>query len=314
MGVSKTRVLALFAHPDDETLSAGPLLAHLASRGVHTEVVTATRGERGEIITPALRDAEGDHPRMREIRTREVKAACAALGVSEHRFLDELPSWEGPLIEDSGMRWLSPGIAGPAAQTGPNGFTNLPLEELTAALAAHLEGIDLIITEEPGGGYGHPDHVRVSEVAALAVSLLEPAKQPVLAYAVSERLAWERAWDYLDSLPRPLVCQGGDGAEFSGVRPPQAPPGVWSAADIALSVPGIGWRGAPLRALGEYRTQVRGICAGEPPAGAEREYARWCSVGHDEVRPLPDGVWLALGNCGRRVTPVELGGLISVEA
>ncbi|WP_454301268.1 PIG-L family deacetylase [Salana multivorans] len=79
-------LLAVYAHPDDETLQAGALLALAAVRGRRVVVVTATRGERGEMI--GMPEVEGT-AEVREIRAREIRDALAALGVHEHHFLDE---------------------------------------------------------------------------------------------------------------------------------------------------------------------------------------------------------------------------------
>src|SRR5438067_1891920 len=79
-------LLAVRPHPDDETSSTGSMLAYYAARGVSTGVVTCTGGEEGEIHDPDL-DPVADAPRLREIRERELREACAILGVRVIRLL-----------------------------------------------------------------------------------------------------------------------------------------------------------------------------------------------------------------------------------
>lgn len=107
-------VLAVYAHPDDETLTAGGLLALAAGQGRRVAVVTATRGERGEMIgTPDLEGTAAVAPAREAERTQ----ALEMLGVTERYWLDELP---GALpATDSGMTWLRPGVACPHRMPRP---------------------------------------------------------------------------------------------------------------------------------------------------------------------------------------------------
>ena len=86
-------ILAVRPHPDDESSSTGGMLAYYSAQNVRTGVVICTGGEEGEIRDPNL-DPVGDKPRLRELRTEEVKNACEILGVSELRMLG---------FRDSGM-------------------------------------------------------------------------------------------------------------------------------------------------------------------------------------------------------------------
>ncbi|VTR78068.1 PIG-L family deacetylase [Cellulomonas hominis] len=171
-------VLAVHAHPDDETLTSGALLATWAAAGLPVTVVTCTRGERGEVIGAALAHLEGDGPALARHREREVAAAVAALGVRDHRFLDTLPApvppvLPGPRYEDSGMAWLGVGRAGGTGDVPSGAFVAVPLGDAVGRLAGLIRERrpDLVVTYEPGGGYGHPDHVRAHEVTTRAVEL-----------------------------------------------------------------------------------------------------------------------------------------------
>lgn len=162
-------VLVVHAHPDDETLSTGALVAELTARGCTVRLVTATRGERGEIVpgSPAARSGVAD---LSVLRTAELDGAARALRIAERFWLGEPPARAGGLAprryQDSGMRWVRPGLAGPATDVDPADFVAAPPAEAVADLLALLGALhpDLVISYGPEGGYGHPDHVRTHEV------------------------------------------------------------------------------------------------------------------------------------------------------
>src|SRR5690606_37799782 len=95
------RVLVVVAHPDDETLTAGALLAELAAHCPVT-LVPSTRGERGEVIGADLAHLADDPDALADHRVGELRRALDALGIADHRFLDEVDG--GPRLVDSGMR------------------------------------------------------------------------------------------------------------------------------------------------------------------------------------------------------------------
>lgn len=165
-------VLAVHAHPDDETLSTGPLIADLTSRGIRVELVTATRGERGEVVPGAV--ASGDERPLDAIRALEIDHAAGRLGIS-HRYLlgrspALAPGTEPRIYRDSGMRWIREGLAGPAEDVDPDSFTRRPIEDAVADLSALIEQLapDVLLGYDDDGTYGHPDHVRAHHVTAAA--------------------------------------------------------------------------------------------------------------------------------------------------
>src|SRR6195952_6033504 len=85
-GVPEATVLLLHAHPDDETLGTGALMARLVAEGVRVVLITGTRGERGEVVPGPLKHLEGT-PELAEVRVAELAAAMAALRVSDYRVL-----------------------------------------------------------------------------------------------------------------------------------------------------------------------------------------------------------------------------------
>lgn len=203
-------VLAVHAHPDDETLTTGGLLATFAAAGLPVCVVTCTRGERGEVIalpgttSEGRATLEGDGPALGAYREAELAGALVRLagdadgagaGAIEHAFLDTLPPAApqvtgathaaGPSntvrYEDSGMVWVAPGVAGPAPDSPATAFARVPLDESAGRLAGliRVRRPAVVATYEPGGGYGHPDHVRTHEVTVRALELAaDPAWRP----------------------------------------------------------------------------------------------------------------------------------------
>jgi N-acetyl-1-D-myo-inositol-2-amino-2-deoxy-alpha-D-glucopyranoside deacetylase len=213
------RVAFLHAHPDDETLATGVLVAGLIASGYRVAVVTATRGERGE-IRPGV-DVGADIVAHRE---RELAAALAALGVTEHCFLGTPPALtEGTIAPpglspgtravrytDSGMRWVTPELAGPAADAGPDSLTAAGIDGPAADLVAFLRyfGPDVLVSYDALGGYGHPDHVACHHIAAAAatgsgVPLVEVVSDLLL--PADDAVAW-RAPEQLPAVRRALGC------------------------------------------------------------------------------------------------------------
>lgn len=166
-------VLFAHAHPDDETLSTGALILDLVDHGVEAQVVTATRGERGEVVPGSL--PAGFAGDVEEHRAVELAGALAALGVRRHAFLGTPPAAAGGrrTYRDSGMRWVRDGLAGPAGDAGPDAFSVASAEDAAADLGVLLRTWrpDALVSYDIGGTYGHPDHVRLHHVAAHAAAV-----------------------------------------------------------------------------------------------------------------------------------------------
>jgi N-acetyl-1-D-myo-inositol-2-amino-2-deoxy-alpha-D-glucopyranoside deacetylase len=182
------RVLFVHAHPDDETLATGALIAELVARGVQVDLLTATRGERGEIVDGVL-DHEPDAETLARIRESELGAATDILGIERRFWLGTAPARVpglAPVVYvDSGMSWVRPGLAGPAPDVTAGALVRAPFDEVTADVAALIASIrpSLVVGYDHGGGYGHPDHVRMHEAAAAAcrrtgVALAEIVDEP----------------------------------------------------------------------------------------------------------------------------------------
>ena len=157
-------LLLVHAHPDDEAIATGGIMARSFDSGHRVVLVTATRGEEGEISNM---DVEESRPRLGEIRTEELRRALEIIGTSRQEFLG---------YRDSGM-------AGTPSNEHPDSFHQAPLSEAGERLAAILrvERPDVVVTYDPMGTYGHPDHIKAHDVTVAALDILksegwEPAK------------------------------------------------------------------------------------------------------------------------------------------
>lgn len=163
------RLLLVHAHPDDETLDNGATMAAVTAAGGHVTLVTCTLGEEGEVIgdghadlVSEQRDELGAH------RLRELAAAMAALGVEDHRMLGGVGRYR-----DTGMVVLAGGRAAVPPDVRPGCFAAADLDEAAGLLADVVREVrpHVVVTYEPGGGYGHPDHVMAHRVTLRAVEL-----------------------------------------------------------------------------------------------------------------------------------------------
>ena len=165
-------VLVVHAHPDDESLSTGALLAHLVRAGTRVVLVTATRGEEGEIVPGSIEP--GDPRALEEIREMEIAAATRILGIAERHWLGTAPGLAPGVaprrFRDSGMQWVREGLAGPSDTADADSFSLRPLEEAVDDLVALIDQVrpDAVIGYDDEGTYGHPDHVRAHHVTAAA--------------------------------------------------------------------------------------------------------------------------------------------------
>ena len=170
------RMLLVHAHPDDESIGNGATMARYAAEGAQVTLVTCTRGEQGEIIPADLAHLAADQDGgLGEYRVGELAAAMAALGVRDHRFLDAVPGF-GPIhYRDSGMAYGPNREVIPLPDPPADAFALADLDGAAARLAAVIREVhpQVVIAYEPGGGYGHPDHVQAHRVAMRAVDLAE---------------------------------------------------------------------------------------------------------------------------------------------
>src|SRR6516165_1387687 len=137
-------------------------MAAYAAQGVRVTLVTCTLGELGEIIPPNLAYlATGDGARLGDYRIGELAAACAALGVTDHRFLG------GP------GRWRDSGMMGTAGNDDPRCFWRADVDQAARALLEVIAEVrpQAVVTYDAHGAYGHPDHIQAHRVAWRAFEL-----------------------------------------------------------------------------------------------------------------------------------------------
>ena len=138
--LSGLSVLASFAHPDDEGFGSGGTLAMLAGRGARITLVCATNGDVGEISDPALATPEN----LGQVRQEELRQAMTVTGISDVRFLN---------YRDSGMDGTADNSHTASLNQAPDGQVSARLTEIIQEIRPRL-----VLTHDPTGGYGHPDH------------------------------------------------------------------------------------------------------------------------------------------------------------
>jgi N-acetyl-1-D-myo-inositol-2-amino-2-deoxy-alpha-D-glucopyranoside deacetylase len=158
------RIMLVHAHPDDESMGTGATMAYYAAQGAHVTLITCTLGEEGEIHLPALAQLEAAQAdQLGGYRLTELETACAALGVTDHRFLGGAGRYR-----DSGMMGL------PTNQH-PRAFWGADLEVAAGLLLEVIREVEpqVLITYDENGFYGHPDHIQAHRVAMRAAELAE---------------------------------------------------------------------------------------------------------------------------------------------
>jgi N-acetyl-1-D-myo-inositol-2-amino-2-deoxy-alpha-D-glucopyranoside deacetylase len=154
--------MLVHAHPDDESIATGATMAHYAGSGAQVTLVTCTLGEEGEIHVPGLAQlAASAADQLGGYRINELKAACAALGVTDHRFLGGAGRYR-----DSGMMGLP-------TNEHPRAFWQADVGEAAGHLVKIMRETrpHVLITYDENGFYGHPDHIQAHRVAMRAAEL-----------------------------------------------------------------------------------------------------------------------------------------------
>lgn len=179
-------LLLVHAHPDDEAISTGGVIMKAKAHGHRVVLVTATRGEAGEIYNM---DPKETRPRLAMIRSEELKAAGDVLGVDRIEFLG---------YRDSGM-------VDTPDNKDPRSFHQARLDEAAGRLAVFLreERPDIVVTYAEDGQYGHPDHIKAHFVTVAALDVLQ-------------KEGWSPAKLYYVAIPRSTM------EEFAKQFPDQA--------------------------------------------------------------------------------------------
>ncbi len=148
---SKSRtLLAVLAHPDDESFGAGGTLAFYAHRGVSVYLVCATRGEAGDVDADCLEGFQS----IAERREHELRCAAEKLGLAGVFFLG---------YHDSGMQ-------GSPYNQHPDSLVAAPVDEVAGRVVEYIRLLkpQVVITFDPIGGYRHPDHIAIHQATVKA--------------------------------------------------------------------------------------------------------------------------------------------------
>ena len=150
---TKHTLMTVHAHPDDETISTGGMMAKYSRAGHRVICVTCTGGEHGEIVVPEM-DTPENHARLAEIRADELRRALEQLGPIDSRMLGYV---------DSGMM-------GTPENEAAASFWQADVDDATGRLVRIVRETrpDVIVGYNDFGGYGHPDHIRAAQIAKLA--------------------------------------------------------------------------------------------------------------------------------------------------
>src|SRR5688500_2427671 len=155
-------ILFVHAHPDDESIGTGATMAHYAATGARVTLVTCTLGEEGEIHVPELARLEAAQAdQLGGYRLVELREACAVLGVTGHRFIG------------GAGRYRDSGMIGTPANEHSRSFWRADLDEAAQHLVEVMREVrpQVLVTYDPNGFYGHPDHIQAHRVAMRAAEL-----------------------------------------------------------------------------------------------------------------------------------------------
>jgi N-acetyl-1-D-myo-inositol-2-amino-2-deoxy-alpha-D-glucopyranoside deacetylase len=240
-------LLLVHAHPDDESIHTGATMARYAAEGVPVTLVTCTLGELGEIIPPGLRRLAADQEdRLGRYRIEELTAACAALGVTDHRFLG------GP------GRWRDSGMMGLPSNLDPRCFWQADVDEAARDLVDIIREVRprVMISYDDNGFYGHPDHIQAHRVAWRAVQLAADSRPVAKLYATA--------------LPRSVLAgairlSGPAAGPDAGPAPPPGFTEVAAVDELPFGVPdeqvtteidATGYLAAKVAAMRAHATQI----------------------------------------------------------
>jgi N-acetyl-1-D-myo-inositol-2-amino-2-deoxy-alpha-D-glucopyranoside deacetylase len=284
MAQPRRHILFVHAHPDDETITTGAAIARCVSLGAAVTVVTLTLGEEGDVLVPELGQLSSAHAdQLGGHRLHELADAMAILGVSDHRYLG------------GAGRFRDSGMAGSPANGHPRALARTLSESGVFDRAVFDDAVDLlgeiigeigpdsVVTYDPNGGYGHPDHIATHRITTEAVAR-GGAPEGRLYWIAAPRTALEREL-----------------AEAARVAPPQflrvaADELPWTPdRDVTTVLDGAEYAATKLAALAAHASQitVRGAT-----------YAL-----SNEIARFVDGVEYFQRVLGLPATPVSADGL-----
>ncbi|MED5346121.1 MAG: N-acetyl-1-D-myo-inositol-2-amino-2-deoxy-alpha-D-glucopyranoside deacetylase [Actinomycetota bacterium] len=242
------RLLLVHAHPDDETIGTGAVMAKYVTEGVQVTLVTCTLGEEGEVLVPDLQHLAADQEdSLGEHRIGELADAMAILGVSDHRFLGGAGTYR-----DSGMM-------GVPSNDRDDCFWRADLLAAACDLVQVIREIrpQVVVTYDDFGGYGHPDHIQAHRVTHYAVALAESPS-----FRSDFGPAWGVSKVYWTAFPRSVIREGimtlrevDSDNEFAAMDPDDLP---FACDDelITTAVDATEFLDRKMTALAAHKTQV----------------------------------------------------------
>lgn len=150
-------ILAVLAHPDDESFGMGGTLAYYAAQGVQVHLLCATRGEAGSVDGHFFEKYKS----IAELREAELACAAKALGLASVTYLG---------FRDSGM-------TGSPDNNHSAALMKAPLDDVAAKIVEHIRRLrpQVVLTFDPVGGYHHPDHIAINKATLRAFDLVRQA-------------------------------------------------------------------------------------------------------------------------------------------
>ncbi len=243
------RLLIVHAHPDDETITTGALMAGYVKQGVQVTLVTCTLGEEGEILLEdAQHLASHNEDRLGEHRFTELSDAMQVLGVTDWRLLGDPHKYR-----DSGMM-------GTDSNNRPDCFWRADLLEAATDLVAVIREVkpQVAVTYDDFGGYGHPDHIQAHRVLTYALSLAA-----VPSFRTDLGQPWQVQKVYWTAMPKGMIRDGilalraaGQDTGFAAIDPEDIPFGVEDSL-VTTSVDFSDFLDTKMDALARHASQVQ---------------------------------------------------------
>jgi N-acetyl-1-D-myo-inositol-2-amino-2-deoxy-alpha-D-glucopyranoside deacetylase len=236
-------MLLVHAHPDDESIGTGATMAKYAAESAAVTLVTCTLGELGEVIPPELAhlafDADGG---LGQYRIGELAAACAALGVTDHRFLG------------GAGRWRDSGMMGTPSNEWPGCFWQADVDEAAGVLLAIINEVrpQVMVTYDDNGFYGHPDHIQAHRVAWRAFEMADGLVSKFYATAVPKSVLAEAMALMDDSVGNTQL----GGTDFTKVESVDGLPFGTDDDQVTTQIDAREYLDAKLAAMHAHATQI----------------------------------------------------------
>ncbi len=185
---SRDGLILVHAHPDDETMATGGVIARSVAEGRRVDLVTCTGGEEGEIHDPTL-DPDEAQPRLREIRRAELDCSVRALGDG---------AANGGRLELHLLGYRDSGMMGTPSNDRADVFWHADLDEAIGKVVRVIRQVKpaVMVSYDSNGNYGHPDHINAYRVAVGAFeAAADPARYPEAGEAHAVAKLYETAFN-----------------------------------------------------------------------------------------------------------------------